>query len=148
LSLGVVAPAYGQYVYYESFTNSTAPGWTFQQGQTNPGPRLTSGAAPTAYDPESLTGAQQIDSHGNGWLRLATTTANQHNVVALDTAIPSDANRVTITFDFALWSSNPNSGSQPADGISLFAFDGSVPLAYGANGGSLAYAQNDTYNGL
>lgn len=135
-------PLHAQYVYYESFTGTEAPGWTYVEGLTSPGPRLTADAAPDSSDPEY--GSPQLDADGNGWLRLATTEGYQHNIVALDTAIPSNANTVTVTFDFTMW----GGGGSNADGISLFVFDAAEPFSVGANGGSLAYEQKTGVPGL
>ena len=89
-----------QFVYFESFQNETAAGWNLDQGLSSPGARLTAGATPAAQDPES--GTPELDTSGNGWLRLATTTGSQDNSAYLNTSIPSSANEITISFDFLL----------------------------------------------
>jgi len=132
-----------QFVYFESFQNATAPGWTLTQGNTTPGARLTAGATPQSQDPEA--GDPQLDSAGNGWLRLATTTGFQDNAAFLDTSIPSSANQVTISFDFTAWDKSTGTG---ADGISVFLWDADVVYNEGADGGSLGYAQKTTQSGL
>jgi autotransporter-associated beta strand protein len=131
-----------QFTFNESFTGSSAPGWEFVQDGSgvSPGPRLTADAIPVSADPEYGNGA--IDSSGDGWLRLTTTTGNQSNAVALDTPIPSQANNISISFDFTMWSGNA------ADGMTVFLWDASVPFDPGAFGGSLGYADRTGSNGL
>ncbi|MGJ3242155.1 MAG: autotransporter-associated beta strand repeat-containing protein [Opitutales bacterium] len=136
------AVAQGQLVYAEGFTNETAPGWAFSQGNTSPGPRLTANATPDANDPES--GAPTIDNPGNGWLRLATTTGNQSNAVAFDTSFAGDGADITIGFDFAFWKPT----GSPADGITAFLWDAAQPFSPGAFGGSLGYANRTGVDGL
>ncbi|GHB98840.1 autotransporter-associated beta strand repeat-containing protein [Cerasicoccus arenae] len=133
-----------QLVYTESFRYDSAPGWEFQTGAagTSPPARLTALATPDAADPEF--GAPQIDINGNGWLRLATTTGNQSNAIALDTAIPSVSNTIRVGFDFAFW----KPGTDPADGITVFMWDAGDAFAPGATGGSLGYAQQTGIDGL
>jgi hypothetical protein len=77
--------AFGQFIYSESFTGTSAAGWIGVTDGSSPGPRLTADTAPDPADPEY--GAPQIDAVGDGWLRLATTTTNQANAVTLDTAV-------------------------------------------------------------
>lgn len=132
-----------QFVYFESFRDETAPGWTLTEGGTTPGARLTAGATPTALDPES--GDPELDTSGNGWLRLGTTTGNQDNAAYLDTSIPSSANEITISFDFTAWDTSSGTG---ADGLSVFLWDADVTYDEGANGGSLSYAQKTGVTGL
>ncbi len=129
-------PIFGQFLFEESFTGTSAPGWEFTSdvNGTAPGPRLTAGRAPEATDPET---GSTIDAVGDGWLRLATTTGFQANAVALDTPIPSSANQIEISVDFTMW----GGGSDPADGITLFLWDAGVEFDVGAFGGSLGYAQ-------
>ncbi|WP_309383472.1 autotransporter-associated beta strand repeat-containing protein [Cerasicoccus frondis] len=133
-----------QLVYTESFRYETAPGWEFQTGSsgTAPSARLTANAAPVSSDPEN--GAPQIDVNGNGWLRLATTTGNQANAVALDTAIPSAGNTIRVSFDYTFW----KPGTNPADGITVFLWDAGQDFQPGAFGGSLGYAQKTGIDGL
>ncbi|NJK93205.1 MAG: hypothetical protein HC904_16165 [Blastochloris sp.] len=109
---GLVA-AQGQLIYQENFNNGTAPGWVFitDSGGTEPTARLTSGASPAVQDPEN--GQVALDSPGQGWLRLASTTGNQANAAYYDFAMPSVGTRLTATFDFTMW------GGSGADGIIL-----------------------------
>jgi hypothetical protein len=148
--LGVPA-AHGQFIYSESFTGTDAAGWIAVQDGTSPGPRLTANAVPTSVDPEY--GSPQIDTVGNGWMRLATTTGNQANAITLNTEVPSHGDTVTMTFDFTMWDQG---GGGAADGLSVFAYDASLNGPFstggnfttGANGGSLAYAQKTGVNGM
>jgi autotransporter-associated beta strand protein len=134
--------SFAQFIYFEDFSSDTAAGWTFLQGDTNPGPRLTAGLNPIASDPETIG---PIDTDGNGWLRMATRTGNQSNTVFLATAIPSSANEVTVSFEFSFWGSSSGTG---ADGLSVFLYDADVAFDEGANGGSLSYAQKTGSGGL
>lgn len=143
--------AFGQFIYSEAFTGTSAAGWIGVTDGTSPGPRLTADTVPDPADPEY--GAPQIDAVGDGWLRLATTTNNQANAVTLDTAVPSAGDTVTIRFDFTMWDgTNPT----PADGLSVFAYDATQNGPFSANGtfttggygGSLAYAMRTGINGM
>ncbi len=131
---------WGQFIFEETFKGTTAAGWSFVQGDSAPGPRLTAGAAPTASDPEF--GNSTIDSVGNGWLRLTGDSGFQANAVALDTPIPSAANEISISFDFAIWEGNG------ADGMTVFLWDAQQAFDPGASGGSLGYAQKTAIDGL
>jgi len=136
--------ASAQFLYEEDFTSTEAPGWLFFQGSTSPGPRLTAESNALSVDPEA-TGLP-LDTDGQGWLRLATTTGNQANAVTLDTRIPSAANNILIDFDVTMWDSSSGTG---ADGITFFAYDASVPsFDPGGFGGSLGYAQRTGIDGL
>lgn len=132
--------AQAQFNYTETFKTGTASGWDFYTGNTSPGPRLTSGAAPSSGDPEYGV-SSQIDPSGQGWLRLATTTGNQANAAYFDTALPSLNNNIAIKFSVAMWGDNGiDSGG---DGITFFMRDASTPLSVGAFGGSIGYAQQN-----
>lgn len=145
LIVGLVSQAFGQFSYSEDFKNSTAPGWNFFTGGTNPSPVLTSGATPNAADPES--GDAYIDPNGQGWLRLATSTTGQANAVYFDTPIPSAGNEVTINFGANMWGGN-GFGNTGADGLTFFLYDASQSFQPGAFGGSLGYAQKTGIDGL
>jgi hypothetical protein len=143
---------FGQFIYSEGFTGTSAAGWIGVTDGTSPGPRLTADTVPDPADPEY--GAPQIDANGDGWLRLATTTTNQANAVTLDTEVPSAGDTVTIRFDFTMWDGTPGA---PADGLSVFAYNASLNGPFSTNGtfttggygGSLAYAMRDgTINGM
>lgn len=140
-----VGPMHGQFTYSEDFKNDTAAGWNFFQGNTTPGPRLTSGAAPQSGDPEF--GGPVIDAAGQGWLRLVTDTGNQANAVFFDTPIPSAGNQVTVQFGANMWGGN-NFGGTGADGLTFFMYDASQSFAPGAFGGSIGYANRTGVDGL
>ena len=137
-----VLPLQGQLIYEQTFNNNTAAGWVFitDSGGTVPTARLTSGAVPAAQDPEN--GQAALDSPGQGWLRLASTTGNQANAAYYDFAMPSVGTRLTATFDFTMW------GGSGADGIIFALSDASVAFDPGAFGGSLGYAQRTGINGM
>ncbi|MDD5262396.1 MAG: autotransporter-associated beta strand repeat-containing protein, partial [Methylacidiphilales bacterium] len=152
--LAVPTPSNAQFIYQENFNNSTAPGWIFYGGAqtattSSPGPRLTSGATPfttnnaapdyqTNGDPEF--GKTQIDSPGQGWLRLTTDVNNQANAAISAAAIPAAGATVTYKFDYTFWS-----GTNPAaDGLTAFLANANVQFAPGAFGGSMGYAQKNT----
>lgn len=112
-------------VVTETFKNSTAAGWVFSgTGYTA---NLTSGGA---------------DPSGNGWLRLTGIGNYQVGSAYYDTAFTASNATVYASFDYVSW------GGTGADGLSFFLFDGSVPFALGADGGSLGYAQKTGVNGL
>ncbi|HEY9154623.1 MAG TPA: PEP-CTERM sorting domain-containing protein [Opitutaceae bacterium] len=145
IAVGAAASAYGQFNYTETFKNSTASGWDFYTGDSSPGPRLTSGAAPVAGDPE-YGKSTVIDPTGQGWLRLATATNNQANAAYFDSALPSANNNIVIKFSVAMWGDNGiGSGG---DGLTFFMRDASTPMSTGAFGGSIGYAQKTGINGV
>ena len=140
-----VSAAYGQFNYTETFKNNTAAGWDFYTGDSSPGPRLTSGAAPVAGDPEYGT-SPVIDPTGQGWLRLATATDNQANAAYFDSALPSANNNISIKFSVAMW--GDNGVASGGDGLTFFMRDASTPMSTGAFGGSIGYAQKTGISGV
>ena len=64
-----VAPLSAQSTFQETFTGSSAYGWSF---------------GGTGYTP-SLTAATGIDTVGNGWLRLTDNGTNRSTYALLDT---------------------------------------------------------------
>ncbi len=110
-------------VISESFTGTNSPGWTLTGVNVNPFLTATNG-----------------DSVNNGWLRLTTVGPNQAASAVYNETFFAANTEITVTFDFAIWS-NGGSGNGRADGIGFFLYDGSVPFAVGASGGSLGYAQ-------
>jgi len=144
-AFGTVASAYGQFNYSETFKNNTAAGWDFYTGDSSPGPRLTSGAAPVAGDPE-YGQSSVIDPTGQGWLRLATATDNQANAAYFDSALPSANNNIVIKFSVAMW--GDNGAANGGDGLTFFMRDASTAMSAGAYGGSIGYAQKTGINGV
>ena len=131
LILGLLGtlPCDGQYLYTETFKNTTAPGWSF------------AGDDPGTPAP-ILTAAQGIDTAGNGWLRLTQNTGNQSSYTFFDRAIQTPGS-IHISFEYAVWNGTG------ADGICFFLFDGStVSPSPGAFGGSLGYAQKTGVDGV
>ncbi|PZF72006.1 T9SS type A sorting domain-containing protein [Taibaiella soli] len=85
-----------------------------------------------------LTAANSIDPVGSGYLRLTDATANQAGYAYFNQAFPSTTGFVA-EFELACW--GKTSGT-PADGISLFLFDGSYgpgTFTIGGYGGFLGY---------
>lgn len=129
LGLPAAFPCAAQFLYSETFKNTTAPGWSF------------AGDDPGTPAPV-LTAAQGIDPAGDGWLRLTQNTGNQSAYAFFDSAVQTPGS-IHVSFEYAVWN---GSG---ADGISFFLFDGStVSPSPGAFGGSLGYAQKTGVDGV
>ena len=108
-----VSTASAQFKLQQTFTDTTAPGWTL------------SGSA-------FLT-APSIDSAGLGWLRL-TDTGNNEKGLALDTSESFAGNvPVTVRFSFVSW------GGTGADGITVFLYDSTQNMSGALTGGGLGY---------
>jgi hypothetical protein len=108
-----VSTASAQFKLQQTFTDTTAPGWTL------------SGSA-------FLT-APSIDSTGLGWLRL-TDTGNNEKGLALDTSESFAGNvPVTLRFSFVSW------GGTGADGITVFLYDSTQNMSGALTGGGLGY---------
>ncbi len=128
------APVQAQFTYTEDFTGTSAQGWNFVQGSSGQG------------DPAFLTAAQGIDSVGQGWLRLSSSTQNQANAVWFDSPIPAaGASGIQISFSMAMYN---QTGAGAGDGIGFFLWDASSTFNAGAYGGSLAYAPKTNIAGL
>ena len=108
-----VSPAFAQFKLQQTFTGTSAPGWT-----------LTGNA---------LLTAPSIDLSGQGWLRL-TATGNNEKGLALDTSqsFPGDV-PVTVRFSYVSW------GGNGADGITLFLYDSTQDMSGASTGGGLGY---------
>lgn len=106
-------PAAAQFKLQQTFTNTTAPGWTL------------SGNA--------LLTAPSIDPAGEGWLRL-TGVATYESGHALDTsqAVPPNV-PVTVRFNYVSW------GGTGADGITVFLYDATQTMSGTQDGGGLGY---------
>lgn len=107
------APASAQFKLQQTFTGTTAPGWT-----------LSGNAFLTA---------PSIDPDGQGWLRLTDAAGNERGL-ALDTAetFAGDV-PVSIRFNYVSW------GGNGADGITVFLYDATQNMSGAANGGGLGY---------
>jgi len=83
-----------------------------------------------------LTGDDQIDPEGDGWLRLTGKTGYELGYAVYDEALSTE-NGLAFQFDYTSW------GGSGADGISFFLFDGETSMEefnIGGTGGSLGYA--------
>ncbi|MDR0506071.1 MAG: hypothetical protein LBH32_04550 [Dysgonamonadaceae bacterium] len=80
--------------------------------------------------------ASNPDASGSGWLRLTNSVITQMGYVLLDKSFPSTMG-VTMEFDFKVW----GGGSTPADGFSIFLYDGDPGKTFtiGSIGGCLGY---------
>ncbi|TAG29771.1 MAG: hypothetical protein EAZ36_03990, partial [Verrucomicrobia bacterium] len=130
LLLGALQSLDAQTTFQETFTGTSAYGWSF---------------GGTGYTP-ALTAATGIDTPGNGWLRLTDNGNNRSTYALLDTQIFSVGAQIQIEMDYAFYN---GSG---ADGITFFLVDGSTNIGSftaGAYGGSLGYAQkNEASTGI
>ena len=105
--------ASAQFKLQQTFTDTTAPGWTL------------SGF--------SFLTAPSLDSAGQGWLRL-TDTGNTEQGLALDTAEAFAGNvPVTVRFSYVAW------GGTGADGITVFLYDSTQNMSGTLTGGGLGY---------
>jgi len=128
----------------ESFTSTTAMGWT-TSGSTCLTAAVISATnsipACPAGDPGGVSGTLP-DTDGQGALRLTNDVGNLSSFAYSQQAYPSGQG-YTIDFDSAAYdttSAGPNATG--ADGISFFLIDGAItPTMAGAYGGSLGYAQ-------
>ncbi|MEH3054917.1 MAG: hypothetical protein PGN13_13105 [Patulibacter minatonensis] len=123
LTLGAAPAAAGTFPVIESFSGSSAPGWTLGGSAT-----LT---APT-------------DGNGSGWLRLTPAQTNRSGYAFYDQPFPSDEG-VVVDFDYASY------GGTGADGIAFFLYDGTTTaqqFQIGAFGGSLGYTGCGSTPGL
>jgi uncharacterized repeat protein (TIGR01451 family) len=108
-----LSPASAQFKLQQTFTNTTAPGWTLSG---------------TAF----LT-APSIDATGEGWLRL-TGVGNDEAGLALDTSqtVPTNV-PVSISINYVSW------GGTGADGITIFLYDSTQNMSGASTGGGLGY---------
>lgn len=120
LLAGYGAPASAQFSLQESFTGTTAPGWTLEG------------------DAE-LTAAAGIDPVGEGWLRLTDVGYSQQGQ-ALDTTSFASSQSVVLKFSFVSWGGVAIGGSSTgADGISVFLYDPTQGMSGTVTGGGLGY---------
>ena len=111
------------------FTGSTLdPGWTV--GGSGYTPVLTASSA-----------GGNIDTAGNGWLRLTSAATNEATYAYDTNAFTSKNATITASFNYVSYA---GSG---ADGITFFLADASKTFAVGAYGGSLGYAQKTVAGG-
>jgi gliding motility-associated-like protein len=92
------------------------------------------------------TVSKGIDAPGQGWLRLTDDTNDQLGYVLAEGTYSSKLG-LTVEFDFVVWTSV---SSTPADGFSVFLFDGAVTndkFIPGGKGGALGYLPRDSERG-
>ncbi len=107
------SPAFAQFKLQETFTDTTAPGWTLSG--------------------DALLTAPSIDVAGQGWLRLSDNNFAQRGL-ALDTGQSFPGNvPVTVRFNYVAW------GGDGADGITFFLYDSTQDMSGAASGGGLGY---------
>ena len=127
LSLGAVARAQ---VVTQTFTNSTAPGWTFSgSGFT---PTLTSGVS---------------DPSGQGWLQMANNGGNEATAAVYNGSFNSAGATVYANFNYQMYGGT-GGNVIGGDGLTFFLYDATQTFAVGAYGGSMGYAQKTGINGL
>ena len=108
-----LTPVLAQFKLQQTFTDTTAPGWTLIGS--------------------SFLTAPSIDPAGQGWLRL-TDTGNNEKGLALDTSESFAGNvPVTVRFSYVSW------GGTGADGITVFLYDSTQNMGGASNGGGLGY---------
>lgn len=128
--------------FNESFTVDEVSNqdWVFGSVGESDQPFLTARAIDTA-SPGGIPGnpAVQLDSNGDGALRLTHAEQYQVGFALLDQSLASEQG-LSLSFDFFAY------GGTGADGISVLLLDGSQPLPTdsGAYGGALGYSPRDT----
>ena len=107
-----ISPASAQFKLQETFTGTTAPGWT-----------LSGNAFLTA---------PSIDAVGAGWLRLTNAVTDERGL-ALSTQSFAGNVPVTVRISYVSW------GGTGADGTTIFLFDSTQNMSGASNGGGLGY---------
>jgi uncharacterized repeat protein (TIGR01451 family) len=115
LLAGGAAQVHAQFKVTQSFSGTSAPGWT-----------LTGNAFLTA---------PSIDPAGGGWLRLTAAATDQKGVVLYTGGTFSGAQPLVMKFNYVSW------GGDGADGIGLFLYDSTQDMSGAQNGGGLGYCQ-------
>src|SRR5581483_5282180 len=124
-----VLPRAGAQVVTETFTNSTAPNWTFTgSGYT---PTLTSGVS---------------DPSGAGWLQLTSNGNNQATSAVYNGSFSSSGATVYANFSYQEYGGT-NGTTIGGDGLTFFLYDASKAFSVGAYGGSMGYAQKTAAGG-
>ncbi len=133
--LALPSVAHGQLSFTESFTGTTASGWTFGGLGSSTDPYLT---------------ANTVDTPGNGWLRMTESLNNQATYALWDNAVFAVNAQIQIEMEYTFWNGHDIGGAQNgvgADGLTFFLVDSSVDASTfqpGSYGGSLGYAALDT----
>jgi uncharacterized repeat protein (TIGR01451 family) len=115
LLAGGAAPVHAQFKVTQSFTGTSAPGWT-----------LTGNA---------FLSAPSIDPAGSGWLRLTAAATDEKGVALYTGGSFVGAQPLVMKFNYVSW------GGDGADGISLFLYDSTQDMSGAQNGGGLGYCQ-------
>lgn len=113
LLVGAASAAHAQFKVHQSFTQSTAPGWT-----------ITNNAL--------LTGGS-LDPAAGGWLRLTTALNNQRGEALFNSGNFAGAQRLVVNFSYGSWDGDG------AEGTTVFLFDSTKDLNGAKNGGGLGY---------
>jgi Domain of unknown function DUF11/Bacterial lectin len=106
---------HAQFKVTQSFTGTSAPGWT-----------LTGNAFLTA---------PSIDPVGSGWLRLTAAATAEKGVALYTGGSFVGAQPLVMKFSYVSW------GGTGADGIGLFLYDSTQDMSGAYNGGGLGYCQ-------
>ena len=112
LALGA-SQVHAQFKLTQSFTGTSAPGWT-----------LTGNAFLTA---------PSIDPAGSGWLRLTAAATAEKGVALYTDGSFVGAQPLVMKFSYVSW------GGTGADGIGLFLYDSTQDMSGAYNGGGLGY---------
>ena len=115
LLAGGAAPVHAQFKVTQSFTGTSAPGWT-----------LTGNAFLTATS---------IDPVGSGWLRLTAAATDQKGVALYTGGSFAGAQPLVMKFNYVSW------GGNGADGIGLFLYDATQNMSGAEDGGGLGYCR-------
>jgi len=115
LLTGGASQVHAQFKVTQSFTGTSAPGWT-----------LTGNA---------LLTAPSIDPVGSGWLRLTGAATAQKGVALYTGGSFAGAQPLVMKFNYISW------GGTGADGITLFLYDSTQDMSGAYNGGGLGYCQ-------
>ena len=108
-----MTPAHAQFKITQSFTGTSAPGWTL--------------------DDNAILTAPSIDAPGSGWLQLTQAVGNQKGSALYTTGSFSSNQSIAIEFNFVAW------GGTGADGISVFLYDSTQDMTGAEFGGGLGY---------
>ncbi len=138
--------------YNESFRNATAPGMIFGGSDVVADKShkafLTARTDSAGFNSNTTDrdgnpiAANPNDAEGAGYLRLTKNARFQSGYARNTTSFPS-ANGLSLSFEYYTHGGGGGDGnSDHADGISVFLYDASATsFTFGANGGSLGYAQ-------
>jgi uncharacterized repeat protein (TIGR01451 family) len=115
LLAGGASQVHAQFKVTQSFTGTSAPGWT-----------LTGNA---------LLTAPSIDPAGSGWLRLTAAATDEKGTALYTGGSFAGAQPLVMKFNYVSW------GGTGADGITLFLYDSTQDMSGAQDGGGLGYCQ-------